>query len=247
MSAFPSIDPETVAGRVDDPSDEVLVSAALDGERDAFDRLVSRHRREALRTAAFIVGPDEAEDVVQDASLLAFRALPTLKDRTKFLRWLLIITRFRALRVSRAVRNRRAKTLPLDEALLETLSDLACAPREAMRGDGLLRGAIEELPANCAEVIRLHFLHELPHQKIAELLGVTLSTVKWRCSRGKELIRDNIQPKSSALRRLEAGCMRCRSVACGGHSASESRGARESGQAGRRRTREGAECRRSGK
>ena len=203
-------------------SDEVLVESALGGDRDAFDTLVGRHRGAALRTAAFIVGADRGQDVVQDALLLAFRALPTLRDRTKFQRWLLTITRFKALRVSRIDSNRRAGTIPLDDALLKTLSDLACDPREERPGDGLLRGAIEEIPPAYAAVIRLHFLHGLPHRKISDLLGVSLPTVKWRCARGKELIRDIIRPGTSPIARLETGCKGCRRegrpVTCGKHA-----------------------------
>lgn len=200
-----------VADRIDDPPDEILVSAALDGDRDAFDDLVSRHRRTALRTAVFIVGPDRGEDVVQDALMFAFRALSTLRDRTKFLRWLLTITRYRALRVGRNESERRAGTVPLDGMLLETLSDLACAPREDRHGDDLLRSAIEKIPPGHAEVIRLHFLHGIPHQRIADLLGVKLSAVKWRCSRGKELIREILRPRSLVMTRLETGCADCTS------------------------------------
>lgn len=203
-------------------SDEVLVESAIGGNADAFDTLVGRHRGAALRTAAFIVGPDRGQDVVQDALLLAFRALPTLRDRTKFQRWLLTITRFKALRVSRIDSNRRAGTVPLDDALLKTLSDLACDPREERPGDGLLRGAIEEIAPDYAAVIRLHFLHGLPHRKIAALLGVSLPTIKWRCARGKELIRDILRPGSTPIARLETGCKGCRRegrpVSCGKHT-----------------------------
>ena len=228
MGTSTSILSAAVADRIDDPPDEVLVGAVLGGDGAAFDDLVSRHRRAALRTAVFVVGPDRAEDVVQDALLLAFRSLATLRDRTKFLRWLLTITRFRALRLGRIERDRRAGTVPLDENLLETLSDLACAPREQRQGDDLLRGAIEEIPPDYAEVIRLHFLHGLPHQRIADLIGVKLSTVKWRCSRGKELIHDVLRPGNSAPTRLETGCIGCTSwrregsaVICDGHVESD--------------------------
>jgi DNA-directed RNA polymerase specialized sigma24 family protein len=51
--------------------------------------------------AAGIVGSNQAEDVVQDALLLAHSALASLKDRTKFSRWLMAITRWRALRALR--------------------------------------------------------------------------------------------------------------------------------------------------
>jgi RNA polymerase sigma-70 factor (ECF subfamily) len=196
------------------PSDEELVTEALAGSREAFDDLVSRHRRAVVRTAGFTVGSNQAEDVAQDAILLAYRALATLRDRTKFQRWLLTITRFKALRVNQRESELRLWTVPLDEKLLNTVSDLACAPRDRQPGDSLLRSAIKKLPPACAEVIRLHFLHGLPHQKISELLGANLSTVKWRCARGKKLIKALVRPGSDALARLGSTCAASRCVGC---------------------------------
>ncbi len=169
--------------------DEELVAAAIAGDDTAFDDLVGRHRHTAVRVAAGIVGPNRAEDVVQDALLLAYRALGSIQDRSKFSRWLATITRFRALRFGRSERRHVSAHVPLDETLLETLSDLACAPRDSEPGDDLLVAALDRIPPDYAEVIRLHFLHGLPHQKISEFLDVPLSTVKWRCFRGKELLR----------------------------------------------------------
>lgn len=47
----------------------------------------------------------------------------------------------------------------------------------------MLLAALGRIPPEYAEVIRYHFLHDLPHQKNADFLGVPLSTVKWRCFR----------------------------------------------------------------
>jgi RNA polymerase sigma-70 factor (ECF subfamily) len=198
-SAKPAIGEEAGIG---DPSDETLVTSAIAGDPEAFETLVCRYRPLALKTATTILGPDHAEDAVQDALLLAFRALPTIKNRAKFPRWLSAITRFRALRLRRE-NQYRTGMVALDDALLATLSNLACAPREEKDGDGLLLAALGSIPPEYAEVIRLHFLHGVPHQEIADFLAVPLSTVKWRCFRGKEMLRDVLRPEGCVPSRLE--------------------------------------------
>jgi RNA polymerase sigma-70 factor (ECF subfamily) len=177
------------AGRANAATDEELVGAALAGDDDAFADLVGRHRQKALRTAAGIVGDDRAEDVVQDALLLAHRSLALIQDRNKFSPWLCTIARFRALRVGRSESRYVSGRVSLDDSMLETLSALAVTPRHAEAGDDALFAALERIPFDYAEVLRLHFLHELPHQKIANALDVPVSTVKWRCFRGKKMLR----------------------------------------------------------
>ena len=186
--------------------DEILVAAAIEGNDFAFEDLVSRHRHTAVRVAAGIVGSKDAEDVVQDALLMAHRALPSLRDRTKFSRWLLAITRWRALRVGRQESQHLFGRVTFDDSLLETLSDLASAPRHSDVGDDLLLAALESIPAEYGEVIRYHFLHGLPHQKIADFLGVPLSTVKWRCFRGKEILRCTLSPEPTCDTVCRNGC-----------------------------------------
>jgi RNA polymerase sigma-70 factor (ECF subfamily) len=186
--------------------DEVLVAAAIDGDDFAFEDLVSRHRRVAVRAAAAIVGSNHAEDVVQDALLLAHRELSSLQDRTKFLRWLLAITRWRALRVGRHESRHAVGRVSFDESDLETLSHLASDPRQTDAGDELLLAALESIPPEYSEVIRYHFLHDLPHQKIAEFLDIPLSTVKWRCFRGKEILRCTLSSEPTCPTVCRKGC-----------------------------------------
>ena len=83
------------------PPDEVLVVAAILGDLDAFDELASRYRAAVVRVAQAIVGRETAEDIAQDALLLAFKALPTIEEPKKFAAWLSAITRHRALRVGK--------------------------------------------------------------------------------------------------------------------------------------------------
>jgi RNA polymerase sigma-70 factor, ECF subfamily len=197
---------EAVRPGVQTRSDEILVAAAIEGDQVAFEVLVCRHRPAALRVAMGIVGSTLAEDVVQDALLLAHRAIASLQDRTKFSRWLLAITRWRALRVGRLESRHAVGRVTLDDPDLETISHLASDPRQTEAGDGVLLEALENIPPEYAEVIRYHFLHDLPHQKIAEFLGVPLSTVKWRCFRGKEILRCTLSPEPTCPTVCRKGC-----------------------------------------
>src|SRR3712207_6400517 len=102
-----------------EPPDEVLVVAAIVGDLDAFGELASRYRAAVVRTAQAIIGREEAEDIAQEALLLAFKALPSIEDPTKFVAWLGAITRHRALRFSKREHAQRAARVELDEVLLE--------------------------------------------------------------------------------------------------------------------------------
>jgi hypothetical protein len=101
----------------------------------------------------------------------------------------------------------------LDAARLATLSNIVCSPRDEIAGDDLLRNALERIPPEYAEVLRLHFLHGMPHQKIAEFLSVPLSTVKWRCFRGKQMVRCIVHPEGCDLKRVADACRECPSRA----------------------------------
>src|SRR5918911_2889006 len=108
-----------------DVPDEVLVVAALMGDLSAFDELCARYRAAVVRTAQAIVGRADAEDVAQDALLLAFKALPTLEAPAKFAAWLAAITRHRAFRFTRRERAHQLGRVEFDETLLENLAALS--------------------------------------------------------------------------------------------------------------------------
>lgn len=176
-----------------EPPDEVLVVAAILGDLDAFDELALRYRAAVVRTAQAIVGREDAEDVAQDALLLAFKALPSIEEPTKFAAWLSAITRHRAFRFSKRERSHQSGRIDLDEFLLEQVHALG-HPLVAMpEGDDELKLALESVPADYALVLRLRFFDEMPLKRIAAFLGAPLSTVKWRIHRGKELLREQIE------------------------------------------------------
>ena len=173
--------------------DELLVIEAILGDFDAFDELALRYRAAVVRTAQAVVGRDDAEDVAQDALLLAFKALPSIEDPTKFAAWLSAITRHRALRFNKRESAHKNGRLELDELLLEQLGALAGPMLDEHDGDEEVRLALENIPADYALVLRLRFQDEMPLKRIAAFLGVALSTVKWRVHRGKQLLREEVE------------------------------------------------------
>jgi RNA polymerase sigma-70 factor (ECF subfamily) len=170
----------------------MLVVAAILGNLEAFEELVLRYRAAVVRLAGSIVGNNYAEDVAQDALLLAFKALPTIEEPGKFAAWLSAITRHRALRFNKRESQQLSKRVPLDQMLLEKVEALA-QPLASQNDNAELMFALDHLPADYALPLRLHFLDDMPLKRIAAFMGVPLSTVKWRLHQGKKLLRERIE------------------------------------------------------
>jgi RNA polymerase sigma-70 factor (ECF subfamily) len=171
--------------------DEVLVLGAILGDLEAFGLLAVRYRAAAVRTAQAIVGRDDAEDVAQDALLLAFKALPSIEDPTKFAAWLGAITRHRALRFGQ--RDRNVVRVDLDEVLLTEVDALARPLVRETEAAEELQLALEKIPGEYSLALRLRFIDEMPLRHIAAFVGVPVSTVKWRLHKGKELLREQVE------------------------------------------------------
>ena len=175
--------------RLESP-DEVLVMAAILGNLEAFEELVLRYRAAVVRLAGTIVGNNYAEDVAQDALLLAFKALPTLEEPTRFAAWLSAITRHRAFRFSKRERAQLTNRVAIDEVLLENIEALNRPLIET--GDAQAMLALDKLPNDYALPLRLRFVDDMPLKRIAAFMGVPLSTVKWRLHYGKKLLRERL-------------------------------------------------------
>jgi RNA polymerase sigma-70 factor (ECF subfamily) len=171
--------------------DEELVVASLLGEIAAFDVLVLRYRPAVLAAVSRQISRRElAEDICQEAFLLAFKALPQLTDRRRFPAWLHMIARRQAIRYNRG--EARASHTPLDELILEhseVLADPGWDALERQEEQEWVRQAMATLPDEFQLVLSLRYWSEMPLERIAGFLGLPLSTVKWRLHRARELMR----------------------------------------------------------
>ena len=181
-----------MAEEAQETPDEILVVSAIIGDLKAFDELVLRYRAAVVRLAQSITTREDAEDIAQDAFLIAFKALPSIEMPSKFAAWLHAITRNRAMRFLRQEKNHRQNRVGLDEVLLEQVGALTL-PFENERETEELKLALEKVPPDYALALRMHFLDEMPHKHIAAFLGVPVSTVKWRVHKGKEYLREQLE------------------------------------------------------
>jgi RNA polymerase sigma-70 factor, ECF subfamily len=186
--------------------DEMLVVAAILGDLRSFDELVLRYRAAAYRVARAVAGSELAEDALQEALLLAFKALPSIDDPTCFAAWLSAITRHAALRMSRNARRDSARLVELDEAVLENSAALVrpfTLPESFETAE--IRAAVEALPESFRLILQLRFYDEMPLKRIASFLDLPLTTIKWRLHRAKQLVREQLNAgRATTMQMIEA-------------------------------------------
>jgi RNA polymerase sigma-70 factor, ECF subfamily len=176
--------------------DEALIERTLDGELAAFEQLVERHRDIVFRVAARVVGPDDAEDVSQDAFLRAFHRLAQYRGTASFRTWLLQITQNTALNALAWTRRRPAE--PVGESpevadrdpIRQPATDLERRERQER-----LELKLGGLRPEYRTLLVLRDLEGLSYGEIAEVLEMPLGSVKGRLHRARgeliELLRNN--------------------------------------------------------
>jgi len=175
-----------------DLPDAALVHRARRGDEEAFAELVRRWQRPLMARALAAVGRvEDADDLVQETFLRAFRHLDRLRDPGSFGSWCL--STLRRLAVDRARRGE----VPVDEAaLLESTPDPDPGPEEGLLAAELRQAVREQLaalpPGRQREVFRLRFAEGLPVREIAARLGLHAGTVKVHLFRGTRLLRSRL-------------------------------------------------------
>jgi RNA polymerase sigma-70 factor, ECF subfamily len=165
-----------------------LVRSARRGDAAAFEELVRLHLRAAYGVAYAVTNdPTDAEDVTQDAFIVALERLDECKDPDRFSGWLLRIVRNRALNLRRAQAVRVAK--PLDDAVdAPSLSNPdADVSRALLREE--LSAAMEELTETQRQVVVLHDLEGYRHREIGELLGISEGASRFHLSTARAALR----------------------------------------------------------
>src|SRR3979490_1006854 len=150
---------------------EQLVRRASAGDVSAFVDLTRRFQHFAFGSALALVRDfQQAEDIVQEAFVAAWTALPTLAEPAAFPGWLRGIVRHHAFRV---LRRKQLHSVPLTEAE-ELPSDEPPADHilEQRRQAATALAAISELPDSLREAAALFFIHECSHQGIAAFLAL---------------------------------------------------------------------------
>jgi RNA polymerase sigma-70 factor, ECF subfamily len=174
--------------------DATLVRRTTRGDLTAFEELVDRHRPVVVRVAARIVGPEEAEDVSQDAFLRAFHRLEHFRGEAPFRSWLLRITNNAAL--DHLERRRPEPVDPESFDVSEQSSSRPPAERLELRERiERLERKLHGLSHQHRVVLVLRDAEGLSYEEIADITDTPLGTVKGRLHRARqefiEILRAN--------------------------------------------------------
>ena len=184
-------------------SDADLVLAIATGNERAFTLLMRRYNQTLYRAARSILKDDaEAEDAVQEAYLLAYKAMPGFRGEAKLSTWLVKIVVNESIARARK-RTRRAEVIHLDG---ETYDDIEAAedrmneatPEEPERAllqaeaRLLLEAKIDKLPDAFRTVFVLRALEEMTVEEAAASLGIAEATVRSRYFRARALLRESL-------------------------------------------------------
>lgn len=177
-------------------SDAVLVRQTLDGTTEAFGELVHRYANLVYGIArSRTASEDEAEDIVQDAFIAAFRDLHRLRSNEAFGPWLVGIARNLASRAYVLATRRQAREAATGEAgALTEPDDDALEDVEAKEMSKLLWKAVGRLPDRCREAVVLFYFEGLSHGRIAAVLDIAPSTVLSHLDRGRTLLAHDLLP-----------------------------------------------------
>ena len=191
---------------IPDVTDERLVQAVLDGDRDAFGHLVERYKRGiASFIGASVRQPPDIADLAQETFLRAFAHLGTFNPELgRFSTWLYHIAR----NVVRTFLGRSLRRPPLAELGEEqTLENTV--PDQSREGDpagGVLRAeaeaevraALADLPERTRTVLALRFYDHMDYQTIASTMGLSLGNVKTLIHRGKLALAHKLREREAA-------------------------------------------------
>lgn len=215
-------DADAFASRAEDHQ---LLRRAQSGEEAAFEALVHKHQARAWRVAKNLVGSEEdAHDLAQEAFLRVFRNLAAFDFQHGFTTWLYrIVTN---LAIDHLRRRRPAWSTTShddDEGDQDLLDPRAASPAEGLEQSELaleVKACLESLAPHFQSVLVLREIEGLACNEIAEIVGATHVTVRWRLHRGRKLFQDEwerrarLRDKTGRASVPDAGCASVQDAGC---------------------------------
>lgn len=183
--------------------DAKLVARVKAGDKAAFDLLVLKYQRKILRLLSRMLrDQSEIEDVMQEAFIKAYRALPQFRGDSAFYTWLYRIA-INTARNWMASQSRRPSSPNLHQSEdnetfdeIDNLIDIntpesLLASREIAES---VNETIQALPAELRTAIVLREIEGLSYEEIAQAMGCPIGTVRSRIFRAREAIASKLRP-----------------------------------------------------
>jgi RNA polymerase sigma-70 factor (ECF subfamily) len=183
--------------------DQLLVDRAQHGDKKAFELLVVKYQRKLMRLISRLIRDQaEAEDVVQEAFIKAYRALPQFRGDSAFYTWLYrigintaknyLVTQGRRAPTSTEADVEEAETFDDGDQLRDiNTPESMLATKQIAETVNL---AMEVLPEELRTAITLREIEGLSYEDIAEAMHCPIGTVRSRIFRAREAIAEKLRP-----------------------------------------------------
>jgi RNA polymerase sigma-70 factor (ECF subfamily) len=178
-------------------TDEQLVARVVAGDAGLFEILMRRHNQRVYRAVrAVLRGDEDAEDVMQQAYLNAFRALHQFAGDAQFSTWLTRIAVNEAIGRSRRMHAQRAGKEDVDISLVE--SDAPDPEQQASQSElrDVMEREVAALPDAFRAVVILRDVEGLSTSEAAQSLGISDDLVKQRLHRARAMLRENLYERA---------------------------------------------------
>lgn len=164
------------------------VGRAARGDAAAFERLYRAHLGRVNALARWLVGPEDAEDAVQEVFIRAWSKLGSFAGQSAFGTWL------HRVAVNLLLRRRQKRSRYRERHLPEPAAPEPVAVRRDPELRLALEAAVDRLPDRAREVFVLHDVEGYKHQEIAGLLGIDPGTSRSQLHRARMLLRGHLTP-----------------------------------------------------
>ena len=166
-----------------------MIEAILKGDQKAFKLLVDTYQLMVVNTCyAFVHDRDEAEDIAQDLFVQVFESLGRFRFESKLSTWLYRIAVNRSINHCKSPRGRAIK-IDIDSWKQQEVAQSVEMPQQQILEEQeqieLLHKAIDKLPENQRTALILNKYEELSYKEIADVMGVSLSSVESLIFRAK--------------------------------------------------------------
>lgn len=165
-----------------------LIARCRTGDRDAHFKLYKLYSKAMYNVGYRITrSQEDAEDVLQEAFISAFRNLDSYRGDATFGAWLKRIVVNKALN---ALNKKKLETIPDDDEQWDVAEEEAAVEYKEDLTVERVKRAIEKLPDGYRTVLSLYLLEGYDHQEIGEILGVSESTSKSQLNRAKNKLKE---------------------------------------------------------
>lgn len=182
-------------------TDNELVGRVRGGDDEAFRLLVERHTRAIYRAAYRITGnAADADDVVQETFLRAYRAIERYDARASFTTWIHRIAINGSLDLIDSRKRREGRHSAGED--LAAIASTAATPDRVVHGIEMQRAvasAMERLSGNERTAFVLRHFEGMPLEEIGQILGTQINATKNTVFRAVKKLREQLQPFTGSL------------------------------------------------